>query len=190
MAEDAIRLRDWILDNAGLEAQSMPIATRVLWLMDRERWEAYEREHTPNTLEEGVELVLCYLEAVINRTAAQVAGSPVQEGEAPLHRAPGRGEKEELAPRWGDHDRPVPRRRDHEHPVPRWGDREHPVPRRGDREHPVPRRGGCEHLVPRRGDRGNSKPEREPFSSPPAEVECLLVSSPMPEGEVPSLSPE
>ncbi|RXM27054.1 hypothetical protein EOD39_7633 [Acipenser ruthenus] len=83
MAEDAIRLRDWILDSAGLEAQSMPIAIRVLWLMDRERWEAYEREHTPDTLEEGVELVLGYLEAAINRTAAQVAGSPVQEGEAP-----------------------------------------------------------------------------------------------------------
>ncbi|MGH0157306.1 UNVERIFIED_CONTAM: hypothetical protein FKN15_033264 [Acipenser sinensis] len=51
MAEDAIRLRDWILDNAGLEAQSMPIAIRVLWLMDRER---YEREQSPNTLEEGL----------------------------------------------------------------------------------------------------------------------------------------
>ncbi|MGH0127023.1 UNVERIFIED_CONTAM: hypothetical protein FKN15_027883 [Acipenser sinensis] len=54
MEEDAIRLRDWILDNAGLEAQSMPIAIRVLWLMDRERREVYEREHTPNTLEEDI----------------------------------------------------------------------------------------------------------------------------------------
>ncbi|RXM97204.1 hypothetical protein EOD39_14723 [Acipenser ruthenus] len=53
MEDNTIRLRDWILDNAGLEAQSMPIAIRVLWLMDREQWEAYEREHTPNTLEEG-----------------------------------------------------------------------------------------------------------------------------------------
>ncbi|MGH0132358.1 UNVERIFIED_CONTAM: hypothetical protein FKN15_049022 [Acipenser sinensis] len=79
MAEDAIRLRDWILDNAGLEAQSMPIAIQALLLMDRERWEAYERERTPNTLEEGVELVLSYLEAAINRTAAQVAGSPAEE---------------------------------------------------------------------------------------------------------------
>ncbi|RXN01549.1 hypothetical protein EOD39_6399 [Acipenser ruthenus] len=58
MAEDAIRLRDWIQDSAGLEAQSMPIAIRVLWLMDRERWEAYEREHTPDTLEEGREVEL------------------------------------------------------------------------------------------------------------------------------------
>ncbi|MGH0136175.1 UNVERIFIED_CONTAM: hypothetical protein FKN15_059734, partial [Acipenser sinensis] len=41
----------------------------------------YEREHTQNTLEEGVELVLCYLEAAINRTAAQVAGPPASEGE-------------------------------------------------------------------------------------------------------------
>ncbi|MGH0119380.1 UNVERIFIED_CONTAM: hypothetical protein FKN15_022515 [Acipenser sinensis] len=77
MTENTIRLRDWILDNAGLEAQSMPIAIRVLWLMDRERWEAYEREHTPNTLEEGVELVLSYLEAAINRTAAQAGKNTV-----------------------------------------------------------------------------------------------------------------
>ncbi|MGH0144994.1 UNVERIFIED_CONTAM: hypothetical protein FKN15_057554 [Acipenser sinensis] len=91
MAEDAIRLRDWILDNAGLEAQSMPIAIRVLWLMYRERWEVYESKHTPNTLKKGVELVLCYLEAAINRTAAQVAGSPAQDGEAPLSPAPGKG---------------------------------------------------------------------------------------------------
>ncbi|MGH0167774.1 UNVERIFIED_CONTAM: hypothetical protein FKN15_053605 [Acipenser sinensis] len=47
--------------------------------MDRERWEAYEREHTPNNLEEGVELVLSYLEAAINGTAAQVAGPPAEE---------------------------------------------------------------------------------------------------------------
>ncbi|RXM30662.1 hypothetical protein EOD39_7703 [Acipenser ruthenus] len=58
MAEDAIKLRDWILDNAGLEAQSMPIAIRVMWLMDRERWEAYEGEHTQNTLEEAAALDL------------------------------------------------------------------------------------------------------------------------------------
>ncbi|MGH0166417.1 UNVERIFIED_CONTAM: hypothetical protein FKN15_050768 [Acipenser sinensis] len=73
MAEDAIKLRDWILDNAGLEAQSMPIATWILWLIDRERWEAYEREHTLSTWEEGVELVFSYLKA------AQVAGSPAEE---------------------------------------------------------------------------------------------------------------
>ncbi|MGH0169100.1 UNVERIFIED_CONTAM: hypothetical protein FKN15_056401 [Acipenser sinensis] len=66
-------------------AHSHPVS--ILWLMDRERWEAYEREHTPNTLEEGVELVLCYLEAVINRTAAQVAGSPAQEAGVPLSSA-------------------------------------------------------------------------------------------------------
>ncbi|MGH0141235.1 UNVERIFIED_CONTAM: hypothetical protein FKN15_073120 [Acipenser sinensis] len=53
MAEDARKLRDWILENAGLEAQSMPIAIRILWLMDRERWEAYEREHILSTWEEG-----------------------------------------------------------------------------------------------------------------------------------------
>ncbi|MGH0139194.1 UNVERIFIED_CONTAM: hypothetical protein FKN15_042676 [Acipenser sinensis] len=55
-------------------------------LLHRERWEAYEREHTPNSLEEGVELVLCYPEAEINRTAAQVAGSPASEGEP--HQSP------------------------------------------------------------------------------------------------------
>ncbi|MGH0114784.1 UNVERIFIED_CONTAM: hypothetical protein FKN15_049658 [Acipenser sinensis] len=79
MAEDARKLRDWILENAGLEAQSMPVAIRILRLMDRERWEAYEREHTLSTWEEGVELVLSYLEAAITTTAAQVAGPPAEE---------------------------------------------------------------------------------------------------------------
>ncbi|MGH0136206.1 UNVERIFIED_CONTAM: hypothetical protein FKN15_068283 [Acipenser sinensis] len=79
MAENYRKLRGWILENAGLEAKSLPIAIQSLWMMDRERWEAYEREHTPNNLEEGVELVLSYLEATINGTAAQVAGPPAEE---------------------------------------------------------------------------------------------------------------
>ncbi|MGH0175374.1 UNVERIFIED_CONTAM: hypothetical protein FKN15_008851 [Acipenser sinensis] len=78
-AEDARKLQDWILENAGLEAKSLPIAIRIMWMMDSERWEAFQREHTPNNLEEGVELVLSYLEAAINATAAQVAGPPAEE---------------------------------------------------------------------------------------------------------------
>ncbi|MGH0186940.1 UNVERIFIED_CONTAM: hypothetical protein FKN15_023192 [Acipenser sinensis] len=78
-AEDARKLKGWFLENAGLEAKSLPIAIQSLWMMDRERWEAYEREHTPNNLEEGVELVLSYLEAAIITTAAQVAGPPAEE---------------------------------------------------------------------------------------------------------------
>ncbi|MGH0127010.1 UNVERIFIED_CONTAM: hypothetical protein FKN15_071433 [Acipenser sinensis] len=78
-AEDARKLRDWFLENAGLEAQSLPMVVRALWMMDSERWEAYQGEHTPNTLEEGVELVLSYLEAAITTTAAQVAGPQAEE---------------------------------------------------------------------------------------------------------------
>ncbi|MGH0126799.1 UNVERIFIED_CONTAM: hypothetical protein FKN15_047296 [Acipenser sinensis] len=78
-AEDSRKLRDWILENAGLEAKSLPIAIRILWMMDSERWEDYQREHTPNNLEEGLELVLSYLEAAITRSAAQVAGPPAEE---------------------------------------------------------------------------------------------------------------
>ncbi|MGH0152150.1 UNVERIFIED_CONTAM: hypothetical protein FKN15_053522 [Acipenser sinensis] len=70
-AEDARKLKGWILENAGLEAQSLPMVVRALWMMDSERWEAFQQEHTPNNLEEGVELVLSYLEATINGTAAQ-----------------------------------------------------------------------------------------------------------------------
>ncbi|MGH0131738.1 UNVERIFIED_CONTAM: hypothetical protein FKN15_047857 [Acipenser sinensis] len=95
MAEDAIRLRDWIQDNAGQGAQSMPITIRGLWLMDRERWEAYEREHTPNTLEEGVKLVLCYLKAAIKRTATQLFQPKGMEQELPLPPPP-EGEQQEL----------------------------------------------------------------------------------------------
>ncbi|MGH0184908.1 UNVERIFIED_CONTAM: hypothetical protein FKN15_016284 [Acipenser sinensis] len=79
MAEDYRKLGGWILENAGLEAKSLPIAIRIMWMMDSERWEAFQREHTPSTLEEGVELVLSYLEAAINTTAAQVAGPPAEE---------------------------------------------------------------------------------------------------------------
>ncbi|MGH0162225.1 UNVERIFIED_CONTAM: hypothetical protein FKN15_070889 [Acipenser sinensis] len=86
-AEDARKLRDWILENAGLEAQSIPRAIQFLWMMDSERWEAYQRKHTPNNLEEGLELILSYLEAAINRTAAQVAGPPA-EGECLLSPSP------------------------------------------------------------------------------------------------------
>ncbi|MGH0115303.1 UNVERIFIED_CONTAM: hypothetical protein FKN15_006731 [Acipenser sinensis] len=78
-AEDARKLQDWIVENAGLEAQSLPMVVRALWMMDSERWEAYQGEHTPNTLEEGVELVLSYLEAAIITTAAQVAGPQAEE---------------------------------------------------------------------------------------------------------------
>ncbi|MGH0127519.1 UNVERIFIED_CONTAM: hypothetical protein FKN15_064755 [Acipenser sinensis] len=52
-AEDARKLLDWILENAGLEAKSLPIAIRIMWMMDSERWEAFQREHTPNNLEEA-----------------------------------------------------------------------------------------------------------------------------------------
>ncbi|MGH0124566.1 UNVERIFIED_CONTAM: hypothetical protein FKN15_021303 [Acipenser sinensis] len=85
--EDARKLRDWIVENAGLEAKSLPIAIRILWMMDSERWEAYQREHTPNNLEEGLELVLSYLEAAISGTAAQVAGPPA-EGKCLLSPSP------------------------------------------------------------------------------------------------------
>ncbi|MGH0123660.1 UNVERIFIED_CONTAM: hypothetical protein FKN15_006615 [Acipenser sinensis] len=53
VTEDYRKLRDWIRENAGLEAKSLPIAIRILWMMDSERWEAYQREHTPNNLEEA-----------------------------------------------------------------------------------------------------------------------------------------
>ncbi|MGH0134831.1 UNVERIFIED_CONTAM: hypothetical protein FKN15_021828 [Acipenser sinensis] len=52
MAEDARKLQGWILENAGLEAKSLPIAIQIMWMMDSERWEAYQRKHTPNNLEE------------------------------------------------------------------------------------------------------------------------------------------
>ncbi|MGH0143850.1 UNVERIFIED_CONTAM: hypothetical protein FKN15_021105 [Acipenser sinensis] len=87
MAENYRKLRGWILENAGLEAQSIPRAVQFLWMMDSERWEAYQREHTPNSLEEGLELVLSYLEAAINQIAAQVAGPPA-EGECLLSPSP------------------------------------------------------------------------------------------------------
>ncbi|MGH0175291.1 UNVERIFIED_CONTAM: hypothetical protein FKN15_069981 [Acipenser sinensis] len=143
IAEDAIKLRDWVLENAGLEAQSMPVATRILWLMDRERWEAYEREHTPNTLEEGLELVLSYLEAAITTTAAQVAGppaveyllspSPPAEEECLLSPSPPAEEECLLIlppqPKWEEPEHPQPKREEPECPQPKWEEPECPQPK-------------------------------------------------------------
>ncbi|MGH0136784.1 UNVERIFIED_CONTAM: hypothetical protein FKN15_062072 [Acipenser sinensis] len=152
MAEDAIRLRDWILDSAGLEAQSMPIAIRILWLMDRKRWEAYEREHTPNTLEEGVELVLSYLEAAINRTAAQVAGSPAEE-KCLLSPSPPAEEESLLSPSPPAEEKCLLVAPSEPHPSPaREGDPHQSPAREGD-PHQSPARVGDPHQSPaREGD--------------------------------------
>ncbi|MGH0149991.1 UNVERIFIED_CONTAM: hypothetical protein FKN15_015270 [Acipenser sinensis] len=163
MAEDARKLRDWILENAGLEAKSMPVAIRILWMMDRERWEAYAREHTLHTWEEGVELVLSYLEAAINKTAAQVAGPPA-EGECllVLHPQPKREEPECPQPKWEEPERPAPEWEEPERPTPEWGESVRPQPK----EEGV---GACTALGPKL----------------PAEGECLLVLHPQPKREEP-----
>ncbi|MGH0114689.1 UNVERIFIED_CONTAM: hypothetical protein FKN15_034006 [Acipenser sinensis] len=163
-AEDARKLRGWILENAGLEAKSLPIAIRILWMMDRERWEAYEREHTPNNLEEGVELVLSYLEAAINGTAAQVAGPPAEEcllspsppaeGECLLSPSPPAegecllspcppAEGECLLvlspqPKWEEPERPTPDWEEPERPTPKWEEPERPTPKWEEPERPTP----------------------------------------------------
>ncbi|MGH0132355.1 UNVERIFIED_CONTAM: hypothetical protein FKN15_049019 [Acipenser sinensis] len=123
MAEDYKKLRDWILENARLEAQSMPVAIQILRLMDRDGWEAYAREHTLSTWEEGVELVLSYLEAAINEPAAQVACPPA-EGECLLSLSPP-AEGECLLclspPAEGQCLLVLP-------PQPKWEEPEHPMP--------------------------------------------------------------
>ncbi|MGH0128344.1 UNVERIFIED_CONTAM: hypothetical protein FKN15_055770 [Acipenser sinensis] len=140
MAEDARKLRDWIMENAGLEAKSLPIAIRILWMMDSERWEAYQREHTPNNLEEGLELVLSYLEAAISGTAAQVAGPPA-EGKCLLSPSPPAEGKCLLSPSPPAEGKcllvlpPQPKWEEPEHPQPKWEEPEHPQPKWEEPEH-------------------------------------------------------
>ncbi|MGH0178433.1 UNVERIFIED_CONTAM: hypothetical protein FKN15_077402 [Acipenser sinensis] len=139
MAEDARKLRGWILENAGLEAKSLPIAIWILWMMDRERWEAYQREQTKNNLEEVLELVLRNLEAAIT-TAAQVAGPPAvecllspcppAEGECLLVLPP--------QPKWEEPERPQPKWEEPEHPQPKWEEPERPQPKQEEPERPTP----------------------------------------------------
>ncbi|MGH0162081.1 UNVERIFIED_CONTAM: hypothetical protein FKN15_042241 [Acipenser sinensis] len=171
MAEDYRKLRDWILENAGLEAKSMPVAIRILQLMDRERWEAYEREHTLSTWEEGVELVLSYLEAAITTTAAQVAGPPAEEymlspslpaeGKCLLSPSPPAvecllspcppAEGECLLvlppqPKGEEPERPQPEWEEPERPTPEWEEPKHPTPEWEEPEHPQAKRGSrCVH---------------------------------------------
>ncbi|MGH0119788.1 UNVERIFIED_CONTAM: hypothetical protein FKN15_025667 [Acipenser sinensis] len=161
MAEDARKLQDWILENAGLEAKSLPIAIRILWMMDRERWEAYAREHTLNSLEEGLELILSYLKAAITTTAAQVAGPPAEgecllspsppaegkcllvlppqpEGEEPERPQPEGEEPERPTPEWEEPERPTPEWEEPERPTPEWEEPERPTPEWEEPERPTP----------------------------------------------------
>ncbi|MGH0152209.1 UNVERIFIED_CONTAM: hypothetical protein FKN15_035800 [Acipenser sinensis] len=149
-AEDARKLRGWILENAGLEAKSLPIAIQFLWMMDRERWEAYAREHTLTTWEEGVELVLSYLEVAISATAAQVAGPPAEEyllspslpaeGECllVLPPQPKWEEPECPQPKWEEPERPTPEWEEPERPTPEWEEPERPTPEWEEPERPTP----------------------------------------------------
>ncbi|MGH0115070.1 UNVERIFIED_CONTAM: hypothetical protein FKN15_070590 [Acipenser sinensis] len=186
MAEDTIKLRDWVLENAGLEAKSLPIAIRILWMMDRERWEAYQREHTPNNLEEGLELVLGYLEAAITTTAAQVAGPPAEEyllspslpaeGKCLLSPSPPAvecllspcppAEGECLLvlppqPKGEEPERPQPEREESEHPTPEWEEPKRPTPEWEEPEHPTPEWGEPECPQPKRGKSVHPQPKRE-----------------------------
>ncbi|RXM32598.1 SCAN domain-containing protein 3 [Acipenser ruthenus] len=50
----------------------MPMVIDALRQRDGVRWRAWQRGHRPRSLEEDVELVLCYLEADMERTTAQM----------------------------------------------------------------------------------------------------------------------
>ncbi|MGH0140078.1 UNVERIFIED_CONTAM: hypothetical protein FKN15_023182 [Acipenser sinensis] len=184
MAEDARKLRDWILENTGLEAKSLPIAIRILWMMDRERWEAYQREHTPNNLEEGLELVLGYLEAAITTTAAQVAGPPAEyllspslpaEGKCLLSPSPPAvecllspcppAEGECLLvlppqPKGEEPERPQPEREEPERPTPEWEEPERPTPEWEEPECPTPEWEEPERATPEWGKPERPQPKR------------------------------
>ncbi|MGH0122785.1 UNVERIFIED_CONTAM: hypothetical protein FKN15_057499 [Acipenser sinensis] len=180
-AEDARKLRGWIVENAGLEAKSLPIAIRILWMMDSERWEAYQRKHTPNNLEEGLELVLSYLEAAISGTAAQVAGPPAEgkcllspsppaEGKCLLSPSPPAEGKCLLSPsppaegkcllvlppqpKWEEPERPQPKWEEPERPTPEWGEPERPQPKRGESVRPQPKEGGVGASIAQEGEGG------------------------------------
>ncbi|MGH0115236.1 UNVERIFIED_CONTAM: hypothetical protein FKN15_006664 [Acipenser sinensis] len=178
-AEDARKLRDWILENAGLEAQSMPVAIRILWMMDRERWEAYQREHTPNNLEEGLELVLGYLEAAITTTAAQPKWEeperPQPKWEEPERPQPKGEEPERPTPEWEEPERPTPEWEEPERPTPEWEEPERPTPEWEEPERPTPEWEESVHPQPKEREVGASTAVGPKL---PADGECLLVSPP------------
>ncbi|MGH0116818.1 UNVERIFIED_CONTAM: hypothetical protein FKN15_019207 [Acipenser sinensis] len=202
-AEDARKLRDWILENAGLEAKSLPIAIRILGMIDRERWEAYQREHTPNNLEEGLELVLSYLEAAITTTAAQVAGPPAEEyllspslpaeGKCLLSPSPPAvecllspcppAEGECLLvlppqPKWEEPERPQPKWEEPERPQPKWEEPERPTPEWEEPERPTPEWGEPERPQPKREESVRPHPKREESVRPQPKREESVRSQP------------
>ncbi|MGH0145356.1 UNVERIFIED_CONTAM: hypothetical protein FKN15_010962 [Acipenser sinensis] len=173
MAEDARKLRGWILENAGLEAKSLSIAIQIMWMMDSERWDAYQRKHTPNNLEEGLELVLSYLEAAINETAAQVAGPPA-EGECLLSPyPPAEGECLLVVPpqpKWEEPERPQPKWEEPERPMPEWEEPERPTPEWEEPVRPQPKEGGVGASIAQEGEGGACTALGPKL---PAEGECL-----------------
>ncbi|MGH0158032.1 UNVERIFIED_CONTAM: hypothetical protein FKN15_035543 [Acipenser sinensis] len=166
-------------------AQSLPMVVRTLWMMDSERWEAFQQEHTPNNLEEGVELVLSYLEATINGTAAQVAGPPAEEyllspslpaeEECLLSPCPPAEEECLLVlppqPKWEEPEYPQPKREEPkrptpeweepEWPTPKWEEPERPTPAWEEPERPTPEWGEPERPQPKRGESVRPQPKRE-----------------------------
>ncbi|MGH0146969.1 UNVERIFIED_CONTAM: hypothetical protein FKN15_009380 [Acipenser sinensis] len=209
-AEDYRKLGDWIRENAGLEAKSLPIAIRILWMMDRERWEAYQREHTPNSLEEGLELILSYLKAAITTTAAQVAGPPAEgecllspsppaEGECLLSPSPPAEGKCLLSPsppaegkcllvlppqpEWEEPERPQPKGEEPERPTPEWEEPERPTPEWEEPERPTPEWEEPERPTPEWEEPERPTPEWEEPERPTPEWE--EPERPTPEWEEP-----
>ncbi|MGH0114961.1 UNVERIFIED_CONTAM: hypothetical protein FKN15_065885 [Acipenser sinensis] len=165
------------LENVGLEAKSLPIAIRILLMMDKERWEAYQREHTPNNLEEGLELVLSYLEAAITTTAAQ------PKWEEPERPQPKWEEPERPQPKWEEPERPQPKREEPERPTPEREEPERPTPEREEPERPMPEREEPERPTSEREERECPTPEREEPERPTSERE--EPECPTPEWEEP-----
>ncbi|MGH0131300.1 UNVERIFIED_CONTAM: hypothetical protein FKN15_037373 [Acipenser sinensis] len=189
-------MRDWVLENAGLAAQSLPITIRILWMMDRERWEAYQRKHTPNNLEEGLELVLSYLEAAISKTAAQVAGPPAEgkcllspsppaEGKCLLSPSPPAEGKcllspsppaegecllvLPLQPKWEEPECPQPKWEEPKRPMPEREEHERPTPEREEPECPTPEWEEPEHPTPEWEEPEHPTPELEEPERPTPE---------------------
>ncbi|MGH0174736.1 UNVERIFIED_CONTAM: hypothetical protein FKN15_069040 [Acipenser sinensis] len=174
MADDYRKLRDWILENAGLEAQSIPVAVRFLQLMDSERWEAYAREQT-----RGRAAPVPY-----KRGRREEPQRPQPEREEPERPQPKREEPERPTPEWEEPERPTPEWEEPERPTPEWEEPERPQPKRGESVRPQPKREESVRPQPKREEVGASTALDPKL---PAEREYLLVHlllpSQEPEGE-------
>ncbi|MGH0144234.1 UNVERIFIED_CONTAM: hypothetical protein FKN15_048689 [Acipenser sinensis] len=169
---------EWLVHPEADLFHDLPTALSTLWHRDGERWEEWEREHHPGSLQEIAVMVQAYLAIdmgeipLLEEKGVEPLPSP-REGE-PL---PSPREGELLpSPKREEPERPQPEREEPERPQP-----EGEEPEREESVRPRPEREESVHPRPEREESVRPRPEREEpelsLPLPPAEGEQMELTA-------------